>query len=352
LCRIFARERAPAGGLDRTWTQFKGWLARLAHRRRANTKAGSRRNIAAHYDLGNDFYRLWLDDTLAYSSGVFTSPDASLRDASLEKFDRVCRKLELEPQDSVLEIGGGWGGFALHAAQHYSCHVTTTTISAAQHEVARERITAAGLGERVTLLQQDYRDIEGQFDKLASIEMIEAVGYQFFDDYFRQSGRLLRPDGSFVIQAIVMPERGYAQYLGSVDFIQRYVFPGGCLPSLGAMLDSVARTTDLRLVHVEDFASHYAETLRRWRWTFTHQLDRVRDLGYSEEFIRLWNFYLCYCEAAFEERAIGVLQIRWDKPERRHDVVELSRQITAQRTQRSAHPHTAHQHRQPSMQGG
>jgi cyclopropane-fatty-acyl-phospholipid synthase len=330
LFRIFVRNRDSASKLDSGLAKLAIHGHRLVHWWRANTRRGSRRNVVAHYDLGNDFFRLWLDDTMAYSSGIFPAPGASLREASVEKFDRVCRKLNLQPSDEVLEIGTGWGGFAIHAAKNYGCHVTTTTISPEQLEVARQRVKEAGLASRVTLLGQDYRDLRGQFDKLVSIEMIEAVGYQFLDDYFRQCSRLLRPHGSLVLQAIVMPERGYQTYLKSVDFIQRYVFPGGCLPSLGAILASIGRATDLRFVHAEDFAPHYAETLRRWRQSFHMRLDDVRRLGYSEQFIRLWNYYLCYCEAAFEERHVGVLQIQFDKPQCRRDLVTHGENCPAQ----------------------
>lgn len=321
LFRIFVRNRDSASMLDGGLAKLASYGHRLFHWWHANTRTGSHRNVGAHYDLGNDFFRLWLDDTMAYSSGIFPAPGASLRDASIEKFDRVCRKLGLRPSDQVLEIGTGWGGFAIHAAENYGCHVTTTTISGEQFEVAQQRIKEAGLARQVTLLRQDYRDLRGQFDKLVSIEMVEAVGYRFLDEYFRQCGRLLRPDGSLVLQAIAMPERGYGQYLKSVDFIQRYIFPGGCLPSLGAIVASIGRATDLRFVHAEDFAPHYAETLRRWRQSFRVRLDDVRQLGYSEGFIRLWNYYLCYCEAAFAEQHVGVLQIQFDKPECRRDSV-------------------------------
>jgi cyclopropane-fatty-acyl-phospholipid synthase len=330
LFRIFVRNREFASKLDGGLAKLGSYGHRLFHWWRANTRRGSRRNVGAHYDLGNDFFGLWLDDTMAYSSGIFPAPGASLRDASVEKFDRVCRKLDLQPSDEVLEIGTGWGGFAIHAATNYGCHVTTTTISREQFEVAQQRIKEAGLTGQVTLLQQDYRDLSGQFDKLVSIEMIEAVGYRFLDEYFRRCGRLLRPHGSLVLQAIVMPERGYGQYLKSVDFIQRHVFPGGCLPSLGAILASIGRATDLRFVYAEDFAPHYAETLQRWRQAFHMRLDDVRRLGYSEEFIRLWNYYLCYCEAAFEERHVGVLQIQFDKSECRRDLVDPSKDCAAQ----------------------
>jgi cyclopropane-fatty-acyl-phospholipid synthase len=324
LFRIFVRNLDSADRLDGGLARIAGLGHKLFHWWNANTRAGSRRNIGAHYDLGNDFYRLWLDDTLAYSSGIFPAPHASLHEASIEKFDRVCRKLDLRPGDEVLEIGTGWGGFALHAASQYGCRVTTTTISREQFLAAEQRIRDARLQDRITLVQKDYRDLTGQFDKLVSIEMIEAVGREYFDVYFRKCSELLRPEGSLVLQAIVMPERGYDQYLKNVDFIRRYVFPGGCLPSLGAMLDSAGRTTDLRFVHAEDFAPHYAETLRRWRQAFHRRLEDVRALGYKPEFIRLWNYYLCYCEAVFEERHVGVVQIQFDKPLCRRDPLELS----------------------------
>ena len=344
LCRIFVRNRNSGDRLDRGAARLAAYGHRLFHWWNQNSRLGSRRNIAAHYDLGNNFYRLWLDDTLAYSSGIFPTPDATLEDASVEKFDRICRKLDLRPEDDVLEIGTGWGGFALHAAENYGCNVTTTTISQQQFSVAQQRIVAAGLEDQISLLQQDYRDLRGQFDKLVSIEMIEAVGPRYLDQYFRQCGQLLRPDGSLVLQAIVMPESGYQQYLQSVDFIQRYIFPGGSLPSLEAMLGSAGRQTDLRFVHAEDFAPHYAETLRRWRRSFQLRLDEVKELGYSDEFIRLWNYYLCYCEAAFEERYVGVLQVQFDKPQCVRDPIVLSRHSSAAR----AFPQAAQPSAQPS----
>lgn len=338
LCRIFVRNRQSGDRLDRGAAKLAGYGHRLFHWWNQNSRNGSRRNIAAHYDLGNDFYRLWLDETLAYSSGIFPEPESSMQEASVEKFDRVCRKLDLHTDDEVLEIGTGWGGFAMHAATQYGCHVTTTTISQEQFSVANQRINDAGLQEQVSLLQEDYRDLRGQFDKLVSIEMIEAVGHKYLDQYLGQCGKLLRPDGSMVLQAIVMPEHSYANYLQSVDFIQRYVFPGGCLPSLEAILGAAGRKTDLRFVHAEDFAPHYAETLRRWRQSFQLRLDDVRQLGYSEEFIRLWNYYLCYCEAAFEERYVGVLQVQFDKPECRRDPIVLSRHSAA-RPRVQSHTH-------------
>jgi cyclopropane-fatty-acyl-phospholipid synthase len=269
-----------------------------------------------------------LDDTLAYSSGIFLSPEEDLRSASIEKMDRICRKLHLGPSDHLLEIGTGWGGLALHAAANYGCRVTTTTISERQYELARQRAVDAGVEDRVTFLLKDYRDLaahlgEGRFDKLVSVEMLEAVGYRYFDSFFDVCSRMLKPTGSMLLQTIVLPDRNYDRYLRSVDFIQRYVFPGGCLPSLGAMFASVGRTTDMRFVHAEDFGSHYAETLRAWRDRFHDRLEDIRALGYGDEFVRMWNYYLCYCEAAFEERYIGVVQMQFDKPRCRRDSIAI-----------------------------
>ena len=330
--RIFVRNTEAADQLDRGVTRIAEWVNRMYHRWHANTKSGSRRNIHAHYDLGNDFFRLMLDDTLAYSSGIFLRSTTTLRDASLEKIDRICRKLDLRPSDHLLEIGTGWGGLAVHAATQYGCRVTTTTISQQQFDVARERIAQAGLSDRVTLLLQDYRDLTGQYDKLVSVEMIEAVGHRYYDAYFRRCSELLKPDGTIVLQAIVMPDRRYAQYLKSVDFIQRYLFPGGCLPSMSAMLESMSRVTDLRFVHAEDFGTHYAQTLREWRQRFHQRLEDVRDLGFSERFIRMWNYYLSYCEAAFDERFTGVVQIQFDKPRCQRDPIEIGTRAAASRS--------------------
>ncbi|MDZ4818650.1 MAG: cyclopropane-fatty-acyl-phospholipid synthase family protein [Planctomycetota bacterium] len=328
LFRIFVRNRQTSGRFDRGLARLGGFAHRLFHRWHANSRTGSRRNIGAHYDLGNDFFRLWLDDTLAYSSGIFPTAAATMQEASVEKFDRVCRMLRLRATDQVLEIGSGWGGFAIHAAKNYGCHVTTTTISKEQFDFVQQRINAEGISDRIQLLQRDYRELKGQFDKLVSIEMIEAVGHEYLDQYFGQCSSLLKPDGSLFLQAIVMPEHSYGPYLKSVDFIQRYVFPGGCLPSLGAIMGSVGRSTDLRLVQADDFAPHYAETLRRWRAAFGNQLDQVRQQGYSDEFIRLWNYYLCYCEAAFEERHVGVLQVQFNKPLCRDDAMDFTPTVT------------------------
>jgi len=323
LFRMLTADSEAGGQLDGLTGAIGGWFHRLVHRLRANTRHGSRRNIEVHYDLGNDFFELMLDDTLAYSSGVFTSPECSLREASIEKMDRICRKLDLRSTDRVLEIGTGWGGWALHAAAHYGCHVTTTTLSRRQVETAARRIDEAGLTNRVTLLNTDYRDLTGRYDKLVSIEMIEAVGHRYLDTFFRKCGELLKPDGSMALQAIVMPDRNYGRYLKSVDFIQRRVFPGGCLPSLGAITASTARTTELRFAHAENFGPHYARTLAAWRTRFESRLYDVRRLGYGEEFIRLWRYYLCYCEAAFEARYLGLVQLVFEGPRCRRDPIEM-----------------------------
>jgi cyclopropane-fatty-acyl-phospholipid synthase len=322
LLRIFAANMDVADQMESKPSWLLNAPARLAHRLRRNSKAGSRRNIQAHYDLGNDFFELFLDPTMTYSCAFFATPEATLEEASRAKLDRVCRKLDLRPGDRVVEIGTGWGSFALHAAGRYGCQVTTTTISAEQHAVAARRIAEAGLTDQVTLLQQDYRTLNGTFDKLVSIEMIEAVGAEYLDDYFATCSRLLAPDGQALIQAIVMPEHRMPAYLRSTDYIQAYVFPGAALPSIGTMAGSVGRATDMAFAHVEDLAPHYGLTLRRWRETFLARLDEVRALGgYDERFIRLWDYYLAYCEAGFEERCTGVVQVLLTKPAcRRGDV--------------------------------
>lgn len=323
--RIFLRNLPITDQLERGLSRITKLFHRLYHSWHANSRSGSQRNIRAHYDLGNEFFRLMLDETLSYSSGIFLTPTSTLHDASLEKMDRICRKLDLRPNDHLLEIGTGWGGLAIHAAVKYGSRVTTTTISQQQFDVAQQRIVDAGLSDRVTLLLQDYRDLTGQFDKLVSVEMIEAVGHRYFDNYFGKCSELLQPGGTFVLQGIVMPDRRYAQYLRSVDFIQRYVFPGGCLPSISSILESTARATDLRFVHAEDFGIHYAQTLREWRQRFHARMTDVLALGYPHRFIRMWDYYLSYCEAAFEERYTGVVQIQFDKPLCQRDPIHIGR---------------------------
>jgi cyclopropane-fatty-acyl-phospholipid synthase len=289
-------------------------LRRSLHWLNRNSPDGSRRNIAAHYDLGNDLFALMLDETMAYSCAVFERDDATLHEAQLAKFERICRKLQLSPQDHLLEIGTGWGGFAIHAASRYGCRVTTTTISREQHDWAREKIAATGLQDRVTLLLDDYRDLRGRYDKLVSIEMIEAVGARYLDTYTAQCARLLEPHGAMLLQAITIQDQVYEEALGSVDFIQRFIFPGSFIPSVTAITDSVRRATDLKVFHLEDIGPHYATTLRRWRANFFARLSEVHRLGYPDAFVRMWDYYLCYCEGGFLERQLGDVQMLLTKP--------------------------------------
>jgi cyclopropane-fatty-acyl-phospholipid synthase len=288
---------------------------RAWHALRRNTRSGSRQNIAAHYDLGNPLFSLFLDRSLMYSSAVFASEDESLEVAAKRKLQRICEKLQLSPADHVVEIGTGWGGFAIHAASRFGCRVTTTTISREQFDLAVQRVHAAGLAERVTVLLKDYRDLEGQYDKLVSIEMIEAIGHQYLDTYFATCASLLKPDGMALIQAITIEDHRYQQALKAVDFIKRYIFPGSFIPSVSAMTGAMARSSDLRLFNLEDIGPSYALTLRHWRQRFLARLPEVRALGYPDRFIRMWEFYLCYCEGGFLERSIGDVQLLLTRPD-------------------------------------
>ena len=325
LVRLMVRNRELMNGLEGGLALLSAPLRRLLHLVNRNTRRGSRRNIAAHYDLGNAFFRLMLDDTLAYSCGIYATPATTLHEAQLAKFDAICRKLDLRAGDELLEIGTGWGGLALHAARHYGCRVTTTTISAEQHAHARAAIDAAGLGARITLLREDYRDLRGRYDKLVSVEMIEAVGARFLDAYFGACSRLLQPDGAMLLQTITLQDQFYRAALRSVDFIQRFVFPGGFLPSVAAIADAVSRVTDLKIFHLEDIGPHYATTLRDWRRNVHAHLAEVRALGYPEEFLRLWDYYLSYCEGGFLERQLGDVQVLLTKPQcRRAPIVSLA----------------------------
>lgn len=313
LVRLMLRNRDVLDDLD-------GGPARLAKPARAalhalnrNTLRGSARNIRAHYDLGNDFFSCFLDETLTYSAGIFTRAEGSLRDASIAKYDRICRKLALGENDHVLEIGTGWGGFALHAADRYGCRVTTATISAEQHALATRRVAEAGLTDRVRVILRDYRELEGRYDKLVSIEMIEAVGHQYFETFFHRCAGLLKDDGLAAIQAITIQDRLYESARREVDFIKRYIFPGSCIPSI-SVLAGAAAATDLRLAHLEDLTPHYAETLRRWRSRFRDNWPTIAELGFDESFRRLWEFYFSYCEGGFEERTLGSVQLTFAKP--------------------------------------
>ena len=321
LLRILIRNRDVLEKVDSGLAQLGRPLQKMLHALNRNTRKGSRKNIAAHYDLGNDFYSLWLDPTMMYSSAYFETRETPLEDAAVEKLDRICRKLELSAGDSVMEIGTGWGGFAIHAATHYGCHVTTTTISRQQHDYAQKAIADAGLEDRITLLFKDYRDLEGRFDKLVSIEMIEAVGHEYHDVFFRKCCDLLKPDGQMLLQAITIADQRYDEYRKGVDFIKRYIFPGGCLTSVTGLSRTMTAHTDMRVIHLEDIGPHYATTLRHWHDRFFARLDEVRELGYSDTFLRLWQFYLVYCESAFIERVIGDVQMLIMRPGARREHV-------------------------------
>ncbi|UHQ22105.1 cyclopropane-fatty-acyl-phospholipid synthase family protein [Lysobacter sp. 5GHs7-4] len=314
LIRLLLRNRERLDAMERGGARLGGWAMRAWHALRRNTRAGSRRNIAAHYDLGNEFFALFLSSDLMYSSAVWEGGDDTLETASRRKLDLICAKLDLRPGDRVIEIGSGWGGFAVHAARHYGCHVTTTTISGEQYALAQARVAEAGLGDRVEVLRQDYRDLRGQYDKLVSIEMVEAIGASYLDSYFAQIGRLLRPGGRALIQAITIEDHRYTQALKSVDFIKRHVFPGSFIPSIAALLAAKTRASDLALIRLDDYGSSYARTLQAWRQRFLAQLAQVRAQGHDERFIRMWEHYLVYCEGGFREASIGVAQLLFARP--------------------------------------
>jgi cyclopropane-fatty-acyl-phospholipid synthase len=314
LLRLLIRNMSVVDGVESGFAKLANVLARFRHRFRANSQAGSRRNIHEHYDLGNAFFSLFLDETMTYSAGIFEKESSSLRDASVAKLDRICRKLHLGSDDHVLEIGSGWGSFAIHAASHYGCRVTTTTISKEQFLLAKQRIAQSGLSERVEILLEDYRNLTGHYDKLVSIEMVEAVGDEFIAGYFKKCSDLLKDDGAMLLQAITMPDQRYQQYLRSSDFIREHIFPGSCVPSMGALVKAMGSQSQLKTVHMEDIGPHYATTLRHWRTRFNECLDQISELGYPPRFIRMWEYYLCYCEAGFAERYLGDVQMLLHMP--------------------------------------
>lgn len=314
VTRLFSANMDSMASMQSSQHWYTRLALRLAHTMNRNTHEGSKRNISAHYDLGNDFFKLFLDPTMMYSSAVFEQEHNTLEKAAVVKLDELCAQLELKTSDHLLEIGTGWGGMAIHAAQHYGCRVTTTTISQEQFEYAQKRVQELGLQERVTVLCKDYRALTGEYDKLVSVEMIEAVGHDFYTSYFQTCSNLLKPNGKMVIQAITIPDRRYEQARRSVDYIKRYIFPGGCLPSLEVIAKHLARDTDMQMVHLRDITEDYAITLAHWRRRFMDQLDTVREMGFDERFIRMWEFYLCYCEGGFRERIIGTAQLAFAKP--------------------------------------
>lgn len=314
VIQVMARNQSQLDAIEnkvRWFTQFK---KRLLSRKNANTEQGSKRNILAHYDLGNELYTRFLDPAMQYSCAIYSEQAKTLDQAQQLKMHTICERLSLQPGDSVVEIGTGWGGLAIYMAQHYDCHVTTTTISDAQHEYAVEKIQQLGLNDKITLLKKDYRKLTGQYDKLVSIEMIEAVGHDYLSTFFNKCSDLLKPDGKMLIQSITIADSRYDNYRQSVDFIQKYIFPGGCLPSVAVMTDQMARNTDLVVHEMHDIGLHYARTLYDWRIAFESQWEQLIELGYNEDFKRLWLFYLCYCEGAFLQRVISTHHVVARKP--------------------------------------
>ena len=317
VVRVFVSNLDVLDGMERGLALLGRPLLKGLHWLNRNTRRGSQKNIAAHYDLGNQLFEQFLDPTMMYSAAMFPHDGASLEHAQLHKLERICQKLALRPEDHLLEIGTGWGSMALYAASHYGCRVTTTTLSREQYAYTEQRIREQGLQDRITLLLCDYRDLTGQYDKLVSIEMIEAVGHRFLPTYFDKCSRLLKDDGLMLLQAITIRDQRYEQARRSVDFIQRYIFPGGALPSVHKMLEIVGRDTDLNLHHLEDFGLHYARTLRHWHERLRQARGKLAELGYDEYFFRLWEFYLCYCEGGFLERSIGTAHLLLAKPQAR-----------------------------------
>lgn len=322
LIRNIFRNKDVMSQLDSGWALLFKPINKLLHWLRKNSLSGSKQNILAHYDLSNEFYQLWLDETMTYSCGFFKDRNSTMMDASIEKLDRICRKLDIQSGDSILEIGTGWGSFAIHAAKNYGCHVTTTTISDAQYEMAQNRIQKADLENKITLLKDDYRNLSGQFDKIVSIEMIEAVGHQYVPLYFQKVSSLLKKDGLFAMQGITYNDQNFDIYTGSVDFIKKYIFPGSCLISVSQVTEAMKKYTDLSLSHLEDITLHYATTLKTWREIFLGELEAVKKLGFSNEFINMWEFYFVFCEAGFRERNIGDYQFIFSKSGSRNIRVE------------------------------
>ena len=320
VVRVLARNRNVLPELERGGARITNALVGFWHARNRNSLNGSRRNISAHYDLGNDFFAAWLDQRMMYSSALYLADDDSLERAQVNKLERICRKLDLGPDDHLLEIGSGWGGLAMYAAERYGCRVTTATISREQYEHARDSVCRAGLGDRVTVLMRDYRDLDGQYDKLVSVEMVEAVGHHYLDTYLATIDRLLKPEGLALIQAITIEDSRYRAALGNVDFIKRYIFPGSFIPSVSAITASMARASRLGLVELADFGASYALTIKSWRERFEAAWESISELGFDETFRRRWRWYLAYCEGGFRERAISDVHLLLAGPDWRPKV--------------------------------
>lgn len=314
--RLFLQNQDVMDGMESGWASLLNRVARWGYLiGQKNTIKGSRKNIALHYDLGNDFYELMLDPTMTYSCGIFNSPESTLEEASLAKYDRIIDQLDIQPHHHILEIGCGWGGFADRLAQRTQAKLTATTISDRQFEYAQNRIQKNGFEDRVSIIKKDYRDLVGQFDRIVSIEMIEAVGHEFLPGYFSKISDLLLSNGAAMIQGITMPDHRYRQYLKEVDYIRTRVFPGSCVPSASAMIEAAVKNSDLRPADLHDFGYHYSRTLREWRLRFLDNEKSIKELGYDEHFRRAWIYYLCYCEAGFEEGYTGDIHLLLAKPE-------------------------------------
>ena len=316
LFRLFLQNLEVLDGMEKGFAKilnkFARWAYEIGYR---NTVKGSRRNISLHYDLGNEFFELMLDPTMTYSCALFEPPDATLEEAQIAKYDSILDQLEVVEGHHLLEIGTGWGGFAIRAAEKTGCQVTTTTISKKQLVYAQARVTEKKLDERIKVVKQDYRQLEGRFDRVVSIEMIEAVGHEFLPTYFSKISHVLKKDGAALIQAITMPDERYARYLKKVDYVRARVFPGSCVPSMAAMREAITKKSDLKLVGIQDIGKHYVRTLQQWRERFRTNLNKIRSLGYEEDFLRSWEYYLCYCEAGFKECYTGDVHLILTKPE-------------------------------------
>tara|TARA_B100000131_G_scaffold311618_1_gene344686 strand:- start:876 stop:2147 length:1272 start_codon:yes stop_codon:yes gene_type:complete len=313
LMQILLQNRDILLSMNQGFASMVSPINKLIHKNRQNTLSGSKKNIIAHYDLSNEFYKLWLDPTMTYSCAYFKNKDVSLEEASIEKLDRICRKLDISSEDHILEIGSGWGSFAIYAAKEYGCKVTTTTISDAQYEYANKRIFEENLDSKIKIINQDYRNLDGEYDKIVSIEMIEAVGYEYITNFFMKVSSLLKPNGIAAIQGITYNDQNFDVYKDSVDFIKKYIFPGSCLISISQIMDVIKNRTDLAMIDMEDITLHYAETLKRWRKNFMDVSQEIKEMGYSQTFINMWEFYLLYCEAGFLERNIGDVQLVFAK---------------------------------------
>ena len=318
LIQIVIKNQEIQKSLEGGFAKFLNPINRYIHRSRRNTVSGSKENIVAHYDLSNEFFQTWLDKSMTYSCAIFEPENLSLYDASKEKLDRICRKLNIQSDDHIVEIGTGWGSFALHAVKKYDCRVTTTTISNRQYEYVAKLIEKEGVKDKITLLKNDYRELNGQFDKLVSIEMIEAVGHNYIEQFFKTCSSLLKPNGLMAIQGITYHEQGFENHLKSVDFIKKYIFPGSNLISVNHVLSVIKGYTDLSLVHLEDITKYYAETLKLWRDKYKSEIKEIKRMGYSDEFLRMWDYYFIYCEAGFRERFIGDVQLVMAKPENKN----------------------------------